>query len=151
MTSSATSLQSLGLLAIRVVLGIVFVGHGADKLGDLSGTEQMFNGLGIPAPALMAPLVAFTEVIGGALLIVGLLTPLAGAALAIDMLVAFLTVHAGKGFFVADGGYELVMLLGFASIGVAATGAGRLSLDAVLKLPERVTGGVRTGSAAPTT
>ena len=58
-------------------------------------------------------------------------------------------MHAGKGFFVADGGYELVMLLGFTSIGVAATGAGRLSLDGALKLPERVTGGGRT-TASPT-
>jgi putative oxidoreductase len=149
MTTSTRSLQSLGLLAIRVALGVVFLAHGADKLGDLSGTEEMFGGIGIPAPALMAPLVAFTEVIGGLLLIVGLLTPLAGTALAVDMLVAFLVVHAGKGFFVADGGYELVMLLGFASIGVAATGAGRLSLDGALTLPERVTGGGRT-TASPT-
>jgi putative oxidoreductase len=149
LTTSATSVQNLGLLAIRVALGIVFIAHGADKLGDLAGTEQFFDSLGIPAPALMAPLVAFTETIGGLLLIVGLLTPLAGAALAIDMLVAFLTVHAGEGFFVADGGYELVMLLGFASIGIAATGAGRLSLDAALKLGDRVTSGGRT-TAAPT-
>jgi putative oxidoreductase len=149
MTASTSSLQGLGLLAIRVVLGVVFIAHGADKLGDLGGTEQFFASLGIPAPALMAPLVAFTEVIGGAMLVVGLLTPLVGVALAIDMLVAFVTVHAGKGFFVADGGYELVMLLGFASFGIAATGAGRLSLDAVLKLSERVTGGGRT-TAAPT-
>jgi putative oxidoreductase len=149
MTASTSSLQGLGLLAIRVVLGVVFIAHGADKLGDLGGTEQFFASLGIPAPALMAPLVAFTEVIGGAMLVVGLLTPLVGVALAVDMLVAFVTVHAGKGFFVADGGYELVMLLGFASIGIAATGAGRLSLDGALKLPERVTGGGRT-TAAPT-
>jgi putative oxidoreductase len=149
MTASTSSLQGLGLLAIRVVLGVVFIAHGADKLGDLAGTEQFFASLGIPAAALMAPLVAFTEVVGGALLIVGLLTPLVGVALAIDMLVAFVTVHAGKGFFVADGGYELVMLLGFASVGIAATGAGRLSLDAALKLPERVMGSGRT-TAAPT-
>ena len=83
MTTSTTSLQSLGLLAIRVALGVVFLAHGADKLGDLSGTEEMFGGIGIPAPALMAPLAAFTEVIGGLLLIVGLLTPLAGTALAV--------------------------------------------------------------------
>jgi putative oxidoreductase len=147
MTASPT-LQCLGLLAIRVALGVVVLAHGLEKVGDLQGTEQFFGSLGIPAPALMAPLATFTEVIGGALLIAGLLTPLAGVALAVDMLVAYLTVHAGKGFFVADGGYELVLLLGVAALGVAATGAGRFSLDGALKLPQRVTGGLR--AAAPT-
>ena len=76
-------LQSAGLLVIRVVLGVVFLAHGTEKLGDLQGTEQFVASLDIPAPALMAPRATFTEVIGGGLLIVGLLTPLVGVALAI--------------------------------------------------------------------
>jgi putative oxidoreductase len=147
MTASPT-LQSLGLLAIRVALGVVFLAHGLEKAGDLQGTEQFFGSLGIPAAALMAPVATFTEIIGGALLIAGLLTPLAALALAVDMLVAYITVHAGEGFFAADGGYELVMLLGLTCLGLAATGAGRFSLDGALRLPQRVTGGART--AAPT-
>ena len=139
-------LQSAGLLVIRVVLGVVFLAHGTEKLGDLQGTEQFFASLDIPAPALMAPLATFTEVIGGGLLIVGLLTPLVGVALAINMLVAGITVHAGSGFFVADGGYELVLVLGAAALGIAAAGPGRLSLDAQLRLGERVSG----HHAAPT-
>jgi putative oxidoreductase len=133
-----TTLRSTGVLVLRVVVGVTFLLHGLDKLGDLAGTEQLFVSLGIPAPALMAPLVAVTEAVGGVLLIAGLATPLVGAALAIDMLVALLTAHLGEGFFVRDGGIELTLLLGGASLGIGLVGAGRFSLDASLDLPERV-------------
>jgi putative oxidoreductase len=133
-----TTLPSTGLLVLRVVVGVTFLLHGLDKLGDLAGTEQLFDSLGIPAPALMAPFVAVTEAVGGALLIAGLATPLVGAALAIDMLVALLTTHLGQGFFVRDGGIELTLLLGGASLGIGLVGAGRFSLDASLALPERI-------------
>jgi putative oxidoreductase len=120
-----------GLLVLRAVLGITFLLHGLDKLGDIAGTEQGFEQLGIPAVSFMAPLVALTETIGGAMLIVGLLTPLAGFALTINMLVAGLTAHAGKGFFSQDGGYEYVLVLGAASLALAVVGAGRFSADAL--------------------
>ncbi|WP_354697697.1 quinone oxidoreductase TQO [Paraconexibacter sp. AEG42_29] len=126
------------LLIVRAVVGLAFLLHGLDKLGDLSGVEQNFDGLGIPVPELMAPFVALTETVGGALLIAGLLTPLAGLALGIDMIVAYATVHTGKGFFAGDGGYELVLLLGASSFALMIAGAGRFSVDAALKLPERV-------------
>jgi putative oxidoreductase len=130
-------LPSAGLLLLRVVVGVTFLMHGLDKLGDLAGAEQLFASLGIPAPGLMAPFVAVTETVGGALLIAGLATPLVGAALAIDMLVALLTAHLGHGFFARDGGFELELLLGGASLGIAFAGAGRFSLDASLQLPRR--------------
>jgi putative oxidoreductase len=120
-----------GLLVLRLVVGVTFLLHGLDKLGGLSGVEQFFDSLGIPAPGLMATLVAVTETVGGVLLIVGLLTPLAGAALAVDMLVAALTAHADKGFFVDKGGYELVLVLGTACVALLAAGAGRFSADAL--------------------
>jgi len=126
--------DGLGPLLLRVGLGIVFLAHGLDKLGDVAAVEANFESLGIPAPALMAPFVTAVEVVGGALLILGLLTPLAGVALAGDMLVAALTAHTDKGFFVADGGYELVMMLGLASLAAAAIGPGRFSADALLRL-----------------
>jgi putative oxidoreductase len=132
-----TTLPSTGVLVLRVVVGVTFLLHGLDKLGDLSGAEQLFASLGIPAPGLMAPFVAVTETVGGVLLIAGLGTPLVGAALAIDMLVALLTAHIGQGFFVRDGGIELALLLGGASLGIGITGAGRFSLDASLDLPQR--------------
>jgi putative oxidoreductase len=132
-----TTLRSTGMLVLRVVVGVTFLLHGLDKLGDLAGTEQLFSSLGIPGPALMAPLVAVTEAVGGVLLIAGLATPLVGAALAIDMLVALLTAHLGEGFFVRDGGIELTLLLGGASLGIGLVGAGRFSLDASFDLPRR--------------
>ena len=135
-----TTLPSTGLLVLRIALGVTFLVHGLDKLGDIAGTEQFFASLDIPAAGLMAPLVAITETGGGLLLILGLATPLAGVALAIDMLVAGLTAHTGQGFLVSDGGYELVFVLGAAALALAATGAGRISLDAMLRLPQRVRG-----------
>lgn len=120
-----------GLLVLRLVIGVTFLLHGIDKLGDLSGVEQGFDQMGIPAPELMAPLVAMTETVGGVLLITGLLTPLAGLALAITMLVAALTAHTGNGFFVEGGGYEHVLTLGAGCLALAVAGAGRFSADAV--------------------
>jgi putative oxidoreductase len=131
-------LHSAGLLLLRVVVGVTFLLHGLDKLGDLAAAEQLFDSLGIPAPALMAPFVAVTETLCGALLIAGLATPLVGVALATDMLVALLTAHLGHGFFASDGGFELEFLLGGASLALALAGAGRFSLDASLAIPQRL-------------
>jgi hypothetical protein len=73
------------------------------------------------------------------LLIAGLATPLVGAALAVDMFVALVTAHIAEGFFAADGGIELVLLLGGASLAVVLTGAGRFSAaDAALDLPQQL-------------
>jgi putative oxidoreductase len=149
--TNSTTLPSAGLLVLRVVVGVTFLVHGLDKLGDLSGAEQFFASLGIPAPGLTAPFVAVTETVGGVLLIAGLATPLVSAALAIDMLVALLTAHIGHGFFAADGGIELPLLLGGASLGIGLAGAGRFSLDASLDLPQRFLHRVRGLIAAPRT
>jgi putative oxidoreductase len=151
MTNSNDGVRTdLALLTVRVVLGLVFLLHGLDKLRDLEGTEQFFDGLGIPAPALMAPFVAVLEFAGGIALIAGLLTPLIGIGLAIDMLVAWLTVHEGNGYSTANGGWELVLVLGAASLAVAVAGAGRFSVDGALRLAERVPGypGPQRGTAA---
>ena len=121
-----------GLAVLRLVVGVAFLLHGIDKLGDLSATEDLFVSLDIPLPGLMAPFVALTETVGGLLLIAGLATPLAGMALAADMAVALVTQHIDHGFFVADGGIELVLLLGGASLAVSLTGPGRFSVDAAL-------------------
>jgi putative oxidoreductase len=82
-----------GLLVLRLVVGVTFLLHGVDKLGDLSGTEELFASLEIPAAGLVAPFVAVVETAGGLLLIAGLATPLAGVALAGDMFVALVTDH----------------------------------------------------------
>ena len=114
-----------------LVVGGTFLLHGIDKLGDMSGTERFFASLDIPASGLMMPFVPATETVGGAVLIVGLATPLIGLALAGDMLVALLTAHIDEGFFVDEGGFELVLLLGGARVATTHTGAGPFSVDAL--------------------
>ncbi len=131
-TSRSTSSRTdLALLFVRLAVGATFMVHGINKFQDLAGTEGFFDSLGIPAPGLMAPLIAFLETFGGLALILGLLLPLVGLSLALNMLVAGLTNHTGQGFLAVDGGYELVLVLGVASLALAVAG-GRLSLDAVL-------------------
>jgi putative oxidoreductase len=127
------TLPGAGLLVLRLIVGVTFVLHGLDKLGDLSGAEQLFASLGVPAPDLTTPFVAVTETVGGVLLMAGLATPVVGAALAIDMLVALLTARLGHGFFASDGGFELELLLGGACLAIGLAGAGRFSLDASLR------------------
>ena len=122
--------HSTGLLLLRLVVGVTFLVHGIDKLADLAAAERMFASLDVPLPAVMAPFVGLTETVGGALLILGLGTPLVGVALAVDMLVALLTAHIDQGFFAAEGGMELVLLLGGASLALAIAGPGRFSVDA---------------------
>lgn len=135
---NSTTRLDTGLLALRVVVGVTFVLHGSDKLANLAEAEQFFASLGIPAPDLMAPIIGLTETAGGLLLIVGLATPLAGVVLAGDMLVALVTAHIGNGFFVSDGGFELVLLLGSASLALVLAGAGRFSVDDALGLTWRL-------------
>ena len=120
------------MLALRCVVGVTFLMHGLEKLGHPSTNKAFLASLGMPAPAVIAPSVAATETVGGALLVAGTATPLAGVALASDMLVAYLTYHKGKGFFVSSGGYELVLLLGGADLAIALAGPGRFSGDAAL-------------------
>ncbi|MFN8215156.1 MAG: DoxX family protein [Solirubrobacterales bacterium] len=131
-------LRDIGLLGLRTVVGATFLVHGVDKLLHLGAAEADFASLGIPAAAAMAPFVAVTEAGGGALLLAGLLTRLAGIALAGDMLVALLTAHIADGFFVNAGGGEFVIVLGGASLALALTGAGRFSVDAALDLERRL-------------
>lgn len=91
--------------------------------------------MGVPAPAAAALFAVVVELVGGLLLIAGLLTPVAAALNALNLLGAFVIVHAGNGVFVDDGGYELVLALlallaGLVVIG--ALGAGRYSADELL-------------------
>ncbi len=84
-------------------------------------------------PKISAVLAASIELGGGILLIAGLLTPpLVGALLFLDMVGAFFIVHADKGVFIDNGGYELVVALGVGSLLIAVIGAGRISIDGLI-------------------
>jgi putative oxidoreductase len=127
-------MTSLALLIARVGLGIVFVAHGWQKFDDmgLAGTQASFAKMGAPAPELTAYYSTFVELIGGAALLIGAFTAVAGVLLVLDMLGAFLVVHVDKGVFVAGGGYELVVALGVGALLLAVFGAGRYSVDGML-------------------
>lgn len=121
-------------LFLRVVVGVIFLVHGWQKLeGGVAGTAGFLATLGFPAPEFFAVLLIAAEVIGGALLIIGLLTHWAAKILAIVALVALVTVHLKNGFLASAGGYEFILLILAATLSVMAMGGGKWSVDAHLK------------------
>ena len=126
--------RDVTLLLARVAIGLVFFAHGWQKLSTngVDGTAAFFEQSGVPAAQLSAWVATLVELIGGAALVLGVAVPVVGILLALDMLGAYLFVHAGNGLFAQENGYELVLVLGTASLVFAAVGPGRYSLDHVL-------------------
>jgi putative oxidoreductase len=122
-------LQSYGLTVLRVVVGVVFLVHGYQKLFTfgIHGVAGMFGHMGIPLPAFFAVVVTLVEFVGGLLLIVGVATRVAAAFIAVDMLGAILFVHAKHGFF-NPGGVEFPLTLLSAAVCLTLAGGGALSL-----------------------
>lgn len=129
-----TSLTTTAITILRVILGFLFAAHGWQKFNEftIAGTQASFAKMGVPAAEIAAPAVAGLELAGGIALIVGILTRVVAALLAVDMLGALFLVHAPAGIFASAGGYELVLLLAAAALAVALTGAGRISVDSAL-------------------
>lgn len=121
-----------GLAVLRVIIGSVFVAHGAQKLFSigLPGLIQGFGSMGIPLPSVAAPSVALLELFGGLALVAGLFTRAAAVGLALVMLGAMLFVHLPAGFF-APNGIEFVLTLFGAAAALALAGPGGWSVDAV--------------------
>lgn len=117
--------KDLGLLILRVVVGIVFAAHGYMKFMGIAGTIGFFGSLGFPA--FMAYVVAAVELVGGISLIVGYGSKVASILLAFTMLVAIVKVHGPKGFMGA-GGYEFTLTLMAASLGIFFAGPGKYSI-----------------------
>jgi putative oxidoreductase len=115
----------LGLLILRVVLGIIMIYHGWPKLTNLGGTIEGFAGMGIPVPALSATFAMVAEFFGGLLILAGVFTDVAGLLFAIDMLGAIIFVHAKNGFPVDKGGFEWPLALLAMALAIALAGPGR--------------------------
>jgi putative oxidoreductase len=132
-----------GILLLRLMVGLIFVGHGTQKLlgwfggGGPAGTAGFFGSLGYRWPAAMAILAGLSELGGGLLLAAGLLTPLAALALAVVMLNAIATVVWPKGFL---GGFEFESTLLTVALAVVATGPERLSLDRAIGWDDNLSG-----------
>ncbi|TMB97114.1 MAG: DoxX family protein [Chloroflexi bacterium] len=131
-------MMAVGLLILRLVVGLTIAGHGAQKLfgwwggPGMTGWTQMVTKLRIRPAEPWAWIAALAEFGGGILLALGLLTPLAAVAIAGSMIIAIATVHLPRGFWVTKGGYEynLAVLATMASLSL--TGPGTYSLDQVL-------------------
>lgn len=122
------------LLILRAVLGFMFIAHGWDKffLTGLTETMGQFSAWNVPQPKLSAYLAATTELVGGALLVIGLLTTITAGALALLMACALYFVHLSHGVFVNQGGVEYTAVLVVSLLVIVVFGAGRASLDEVL-------------------
>ena len=125
----------LTLTIIRVAVGLIVAGHGAQKLFGWYGGQGLekwsaaVTSMGFAQPRVFATLAAFAEFFGGLLFAIGLLTPLVAAALAVDMIVAIAKTHLPRGFWITKGGYEYALTFLVVFIAVGMHGAPRYSLD----------------------
>lgn len=148
------AMPSTGLLVLRVLVGVTFSLHGFQKLfgwfggGGIEGTAGWFAGLGFGDGRAAAYAAAVGEVVGGLGLALGLLTPLACAAIAGTMTTAAFVNNADNGFWSVDKGWELNGYLIAVALAVAITGPGALSLDAVLGVDRGPLGSALVGVAA---
>jgi putative oxidoreductase len=127
----------VALLLLRVVVGVTMIRHGHNHWrggGKIAGTGRWFAGLGLKYGELQAWMSVVTEIGAGFLLVLGLLTPLACAAIISVMLVAGLLAHRKNGFFVFKDGYEYVLVLAVVCLLLGVTGPGRFSLDSALRI-----------------
>jgi putative oxidoreductase len=133
-------ITSIGILILRLVIGLFVAAHGAQKLlgwfggGGFAGTTRMMESQGFRPNWFWALLASLGEFAGGLLLALGLITPLAAAAVVGVMLMAVLKVHLPKGFWNSKGGLEFPATLGVVAFVIGLIGPGSYALDTLIGL-----------------
>ncbi|MDD0977339.1 DoxX family protein [Pseudomonas fontis] len=124
-----------GITILRIIVGIIFMAHGSQKLfglfggGGLAGTAQYMESIGLAPGTLMAMLSGGAEFFGGLALVIGLLARPAALALVGLLVVAIFSVHISNGLFMANNGYEFALALLGGALAVLIEGAGKASID----------------------
>lgn len=127
-----------GITVLRILVGIIFMAHGSQKLFGmfggygLEGTGQYMASLGLNPGYLMALLSGSAEFFGGLALFLGLLVRPAAVVLIVMLVIAILSVHIHNGLFMVNNGYEFGLALLGAAVAVLFEGAGRVSLDRLI-------------------
>jgi putative oxidoreductase len=130
--------MDLALMVLRVVVGLLFIGHGAQKLfgvfggGGLDATAEMFERLHLRPGRRQALMAGCAEFGGGTLLALGLLTPIPAAMLIAVMTAAVIVVHAKNGIWNTERGYEYNLVLATVAFAVVCIGPGSWSIDSAL-------------------
>lgn len=128
--------MALGLLIIRLVIGLTMAAHGTQKLFGWfggygpKGTGGFFESIGIKPGVLMAVVAGLGELAGGLLFAAGLWTEVGAALIIITMIMAIIKVHGKNGYWVTSNGFEYNLALLVIALGVALIGAGDYSIDA---------------------
>jgi putative oxidoreductase len=131
-------IQNFALLILRIVFGLLFIGHGTQKLfgwfggGGIQGTVKIMTNIGVRPQKFWAWVAGLNETLGGLGLIFGFLTPLAGAVIVGTMLMAIIKVHWHNGFWNSNRGIEFPLLNTFLAAFFGIAGPGAYSVDAIL-------------------
>lgn len=126
--------MDIGLLTVRLVIGLLFIGHGAQKMFGwfggygLKGTGGWLESIGVKPGVLMAFIVALFEIVGGLSFTLGLWLPVGAALIVITMIGGIVTVHGKNGLWATAGGYEYNVVLIAIAVGVALIGAGEYAI-----------------------
>lgn len=124
----------LGILVLRLALGIMFTAHGLQMAFGLfggpgvKGFSQMLSGLGFAPAILWSYIASYTVLVGGILVIIGVQTRGAAILLLIFILTAGIKVHLGKGFFLSNGGYEYTFIIAAICVALILLGPGKFNI-----------------------
>ncbi len=132
-TAAVSVVRDLVLLLARIGLGVLMVAHAKLEYdfagGSIAGVGALFEKSGVPLAAITGPVNVLFEFVGGAAMILGLAVLPVGVLMALNMVGAWIFVHASGLYALDHTGPELVIALGLLSLVLAVSGSGRLGLD----------------------